>query len=171
MVPKSCGNGTKKNLCYWGKPLFGKGGGEGGRGEVEIPKPPLPLFCSLRTPLRQVAAECTPFFNGGLQGAHQQPSAQLPWPPAPLHIHQHDPVWPHFRADCMHTSNTNTHTHTKQDAPKCKTLQAQGTGQLSFSSGHQNNEGDIVMWLGAFLQGTVIEIVMTGSVHGVVQSV
>ena len=58
----------------------------------------------------------------------------------------------------------HTHTHTLGKKLKSKTPAGKrGIGQLSFSSGHQNNEGDIVMWLGAFLRGAVGEIVMTGN--------
>ena len=67
-----------------------------------------------------------------------------------------------------HHTQARAHTHKSKKLLNAKPLQA--NGQLSFSSGHQNNEGDIVMWLGTFLQGTITEIALTGSVNGAVQS-
>ena len=56
----------------------------------------------------------------------------------------------------------HVHTHTlRKKLPNAKPLQVHRALALGSSASHKtikNNEGDIVMWLGAFLQGTVMEV-------------
>ena len=59
----------------------------------------------------------------------------------------------------------------RKKLPNPKPLQANGA--LGSSASHQaikNNEGDIVIWLGAFLQWTVTTVTMAGNSNGAVPS-